>query len=640
MGICITEELRSMLVSSLDGFLLIDADGQILEANDNYCQLIGYSHDQLLNMHISSLHSIDCREDSATQVKTIIKTGSARFTTRHLSKNNSIINVEISANYSSFHGGTIFSFIRDITQAEEQLRHRAQTESELLKHYQVVEQSPATITITDLDGNLEYVNPAFCTLTGYTLIEVLGKNQRFLKSGVTTAEEYRVLWETITRGGIWYGEFCNKKKNGDYYWERACIAPIIDKEGAIKHFVAIKEDISKQKKHESEKLTLEAQLRQAMKMESVGRLAGGVAHDFNNILMIIKNFTFLSLLETDPSQQTFTFLNEINKATERAIGLTRQLLAFARKQTIAPKVINMNETVAGMLQMLQRLIGEDIQVTWQPAAKLWPVKLDPSQIDQILANLCVNARDAISDNGTIMITTENHRFDERYCSEHTYAKPGDYVLLTVSDNGCGMNNETVTHIFEPFFTTKDVGKGTGLGLATVYGIVKQNDGVIEVDSELNVGTTFRIYLPRYKDEGQIAHNGSAEEASPRGHEIILLVEDDADILRSTARMLEHVGYTVISAHNHDEAIRLARENDGNFQLLITDVVMPGMNGRELNDNLKLLYPQLKCLFMSGYTADIIASHGVLDNGVHFIQKPFSLPEIAAKVRDLLDNNSY
>ena len=388
----------------------------------------------------------------------------------------------------------------------------------------------------------------------------------------------------------------------------------------------------------TEQKLLESQLHQAQKMESVGSLAGGVAHDFNNKLSVILGCAYMAFTEEDPVQLK-NFLEEIRKAAEQSADLTRQLLAFARKQTIAPIVLNLNETVTGMLKMLNRLIGEDIQLTWQPAPDLWLLKFDPSQVDQILANLCVNARDSISKNGKITIETGNSSFDEDYCTHHVDTLPGEYVRLAVSDNGCGMSKETMDRIFEPFFTTKETGKGTGLGLATVFGIVKQNNGFINVYSEPGVGTTFTIHLPRHVGKSEHNQKGGIAISAPVGLETILLVEDELAILNMASMILSKQGYTVLSANTTSEAIRLAKENAGEINLLITDVIMPEMNGKDLNQELQSLYPQLKCLFMSGYTADAIAQHGVLDEGVNFIQKPFSLPALATKVREVLDSKS-
>ena len=395
-------------------------------------------------------------------------------------------------------------------------------------------------------------------------------------------------------------------------------------------------DITERKRAEAETEKLQGQLQQAQKMESVGRLAGGVAHDFNNMLGVILGHTEMVIDEIDPASPLYANLHAVQQAGQRSADLTRQLLAFARKQTVAPKVIDINDTVEGMLKMLRRLIGEDIDLLWQPGRNLQPVKVDPAQIDQILVNLCVNARDAIAGQGKITIETDSKTLDEAYCTDHLGFQPGEYVLLEVSDNGCGIDKKTLNQIFEPFFTTKEQGKGTGLGLASVFGMVQQNNGFINVYSEPGQGTTFKIYLPVYTAKSDEVVEKAPELPAERGHETILLVEDEPAILQMTTMMLTRLGYTVVAAATPGEAIRLAREYRGKIDLMMTDVVMPEMNGRELAGSLLSHYPDLKRLFMSGYTADIIAHHGVLDEGVHFIQKPFSMKDLGGKLREILE----
>jgi signal transduction histidine kinase/DNA-binding response OmpR family regulator len=411
---------------------------------------------------------------------------------------------------------------------------------------------------------------------------------------------------------------------------------LMARDGRVFGISAFGRDITDLKRAEAEKVKVDAQLRQSQKMESVGRLAGGVAHDFNNNLAVIMGHVEMALDHIDPSEPIHSDLEQIRKATQRSADLTRQLLAFARKQTIAPKVLNLNETVTGMLKMLRRLLNEDIDLNWQPAPDLWLIKVDPSQIDQILVNLCVNARDAISDVGRLTIETGNSVLDQAFVAVHADASPGEYVRLAATDTGCGMDQETQTHMFEPFFTTKGLGKGTGLGLATVYGAVKQNNGFLDFQSELGKGTTFTIYLPR--------HVGSVEEqrekaagSGEHSRATILLVEDEPAVLRITKTRLERMGYTVLSASTAGEAMRAAQEHTGAIHLLLTDVIMPEMNGRDLAAKLLSICPQAKCLFMSGYTADVIAEHGILEEGVSFIQKPFSTKELVAKVREALDS---
>jgi PAS domain S-box-containing protein len=405
--------------------------------------------------------------------------------------------------------------------------------------------------------------------------------------------------------------------------------PILDEQGKVEGAIVMNLDIS-------DRVALESQLMQAQRLESIGRLAGGVAHDFNNLLMGIMNYVELCRDGLDADHPVAAWLDEISADAQRSANLTRQLLAFARRQTIAPAAMDLNDSVAGMLKLLRRLIGEAIDLAWQPGPDLWQVRLDPSQVDQVLANLCVNARDAIGGVGKITIETGNVELDAAYCAAHVEVAPGPYVMLAVSDTGCGMDRKTLGHVFEPFFTTKDVGEGTGLGLATVHGIVKQNEGHINVYSEPGKGTTFRIYLPRFAgtDAGQKA---ARRESRPvGGRETILLVEDEKSVRVTTALFLEQLGYTVLTAEQPDQALRKVSEHPGTIHLLITDVVMPGMSGRDLAAKLAEQCPRMGCLFISGYTANAIAHQGVLDADVEFLAKPFTRDEIARKVREMLD----
>ncbi|MBP7867116.1 MAG: PAS domain S-box protein [Acidobacteria bacterium] len=400
-----------------------------------------------------------------------------------------------------------------------------------------------------------------------------------------------------------------------------------DARGEVAGAISSARDITEQR-------ALEEQFLQAQKMESVGRLAGGVAHDFNNSLQAILGYTDMALALTPPGSLLREDLSEIRKAAERSAELTRQLLAFARKQTVSPEALDLNHTVAGMLGMLRRIIGEDIALVWEPGADLWAVEMDLVQVDQILANLAVNARDAIRGPGTLTIRTGNVVLGEGSCMPQPGTPPGEYVLLSLGDDGSGMDREVLDHLFEPFFTTKETGKGTGLGLATVYGIVQQNRGVIAVDTATGVGTTFRIYLPRSR--AVPSPPAPREQPPEEGIETVLLAEDDRAVLDLAVTVLRRFGYTVLAAQSPHEAVALARDHAGEIHLLVTDVVMGGMNGRELCDRVAALRPGIRTLFMSGYPADAIACHGVLEAGLHFIQKPFSVSDLTARVREILD----
>ncbi len=495
-----------------------------------------------------------------------------------------------------------------------------------------IEQTAESVFITDTEGTILYVNPAFERTTGYRRAEAVGRTPRLLKSGQQDADFYRAMWTTTSHGGVWQGRFINKKKDGTLYTAEETITPIQDEAGFIVNYVAVKRDVTYQ-------LQLEEQYHQAQKMEAVGRLTAGIAHDFNNSLTVINGFAQLMQFTLPPDAPQRESVNNILEAGRRAANLVSQLLAFSRKQIIEPKVVELNTLVAEMDKMLRRIIGEDIKLKTDLAPDLWPVKIDPTQVDQVIFNLAVNARDAMPAGGRLTIETTNVTLNQAYVHQHAEVTPGHYVMLAISDNGIGMNEEVKQHIFEPFFTTKEVGQGTGLGLATVFGIVKQNGGHIWVYSEPDQGTTFKIYLPRLVEAELPAHSSEQANHLPQGTETILLVEDEPTVRELASRVLRQQGYTVLEAANGQEALLLAREHRGEIHLLLTDVIMPGMNGKALAGRLASIYPQAKVLFVSGYPDSAMIHHGMLDPGVMFIQKPFSPAALVRKIREVLDDSS-
>jgi len=505
---------------------------------------------------------------------------------------------------------------REKVHAEKKLR---QSEEK----YRVLVENAGEVILVAQNGEIKFVNRRVVEFLGYAPEEMTGKSFSDYvfpedRETINKMDLKRLQGENLSG----HNPFRVIDRAGHSKWVEVN-AVVIDweKKPATLNFL---KDITAQR-------SLEDQLRQAHKMESVGRLAGGVAHDYNNMLSVILGYTEMAMEKIELSDPLHDDLKQVLKAANRSAEITRQLLAFARKQTIVPRTLDLNRTVDGMLKMLRRLIGEDIDLAWLPDPGLWPVKMDPSQIDQILANLCVNARDAIADVGKVTIETGKVTFDKAYCSDHPGFITGDFVLLAVSDDGCGMDKEIFDKIFEPFFTTKGVGEGTGLGLSTVYGIVKQNNGFINVYSEIDKGTTFRIYLPRHEGKTSIAKVLDMGTMPQGRGETVLVVEDDPAVMKVTTRMLKKLGYQVLSAGTPGEAKTLAAEHAGSIDLMITDVVMPEMNGRDLANHLHILYPSLKILFMSGYTADVIAHRGMLGEGVNFIQKPFSIKALGDKV---------
>jgi PAS domain S-box-containing protein len=514
---------------------------------------------------------------------------------------------------------------------------RKQAEQDLLareaRHRAVLQTAMDGFCRCGPEGHLLEVNDAYCRMSGYSAEELLTMRISDMEAR-ETPEEVASHLAQIVRDGHDRFESKHRRKDGSTFDVEISVKRTArDGDGHTATFVR---DITERKRAEEERATLEAQLRQAQKMESVGRLAGGVAHDFNNMLAAILGHTELALEEVPRSSSVYASLVEIRQAAERSAALTRQLLAFARKQTVVPRVLSLNETVEGMLRMIDRLLGEDIDLVWHPQTNLWPIRLDPSQLDQILVNLCVNARDAITGHGAITLETQNVTVEVAVVTAFGSLPPGEYVRLTVADNGCGMDRETLSHLFEPFFTTKGVGKGTGLGLATVYGAVRQSGGLVDVASEPGKGTSFAVYLPRDNSRAEPARSPGASIPVLQGTETILLVEDEPSVRSLTARMLSRLGYAVLVAATPNEALGLAARHVGQVALVMTDVIMPGMNGLELANRLLSRDPNLKRLFMSGHTADVIAPFGVLDERTSFIAKPFSSRTLAIKLREVLE----
>ena len=512
----------------------------------------------------------------------------------------------------------------------------AQSRMSQAQYRNLVEHIPQRIFIKDLNSVYVSCNENYAHDLGIRPEQIVGKDDSdFYPKEL--AEGYRADDRAVMSGEVLKDTEKKYFVSDKERWIRTIRVPYRDDQGRVVGVLGIFEDITERKQAEKEKEILQAQLLQAQKMEAIGQLAGGVAHDFNNMLGVILGYVDMAIEQVNPAQPLHANLQEIRKAAERSSDLTRQLLGFARKQTVTPKVLDLNEIIEGMLKMLRRLIGEDIHLKWLPDTALWSIKVDPSQIDQILVNLCVNARDAIMGVGKVTIETGNISLDKDYCTDHVGFDPGEYAFIAVSDDGCGMDKETLRHVYEPFFTTKENGKGTGLGLATVYGIVKQNNGFINIYSEPAQGTTLKIYLPRHISKAERALTKEPQEPVMGCQETVLVVEDEPSLLDLSKLMLGTQGYLVLTADAPGKAIRLAEEYTGEIHLLMTDVIMPEMNGKDLAKKMLPLYPNLKHLFMSGYTADIIAHCGVLDEGVHFIQKPFSRKDLIAKVRETLDH---
>ena len=517
-------------------------------------------------------------------------------------------------------GSTLWhGYISDVTEEEG-------ARAALLRLEAAIASSHAGVAIADLEGRLSYVNLAFLELWGYSdTADVLG---RPAVSFWSSPEAAQAVVEALRRTGAWTGELVATRPDGSERVMLVQASSFADRTGKPAGMLASFVDVSEERR-------LRAQLLQSQKLESVGRLAGGVAHDFNNLLTVMKGYLELALQELPPGHAGVAHLHEVDRAADSAASLTQQLLAFSRKQIIAPRVLDLNDVVRRVHAMLQRLLGEHVALEFVTAADLWPVRFDPGQAEQILVNLAVNARDAMPQGGRLTIETANVRLDAAYVADHPDVEPGEYVLLGVSDTGVGMSSEIREHAFEPFYTTKQPGHGTGLGLAMIHGAVSQNGGRVEVYSEPGHGTSFKIYLPR-ADAERDASPARVVHAAPRGKETILVVEDDERLRVLTVRLLRQFGYQAVAVGGGEEALAWLAEHPAPIDLLLTDVIMPGMNGKVLADEVRRLRPGTRVLFTSGYTANVIVHHGVLQAGVEFLAKPFGSASLAQRVREVLD----
>lgn len=617
----ILERNRSMLSADLDHARSLNEAKQMLQANPY--GLVLFEHDagdveavqlvaELFRAGVSVPFLVLTEDADEKTVAEIIQSG----TWNCLAK-------------SHLDGATLVRSIHNAVALHSLQKEQQTAEETLRKLSRAVEQSADTVVITNRYGIIEYVNPAFEALTGYSRDEACGRTPRILKSGEQGPEVYQEMWKTILAGNVFRGILVNRKKNGELYYVEESICPVRDANGQITHFIANGRDLT-------ERLRLEAQLLQAQKMDAVGRLAGGVAHDFNNLLTIITSYSELALDAVPEDSPLEAKLHEILLAARRAAELTRQLLAFSRKQPQALRVVDLNQVVSSIAKTLPRLIGEDIEFSFTPGKDLGHVRVDPVQIEQVLMNLAANARDAMPQGGQLRIETANAYLDEEYVQCRAAVIPtGHYALVTVSDNGSGIPREDLPHIFEPFYTTKPSGKGTGLGLATVYGIVKQNKGFIWVYSEPASGTVFKIYLPCVSEQHYPTETDHFEqETRARGSETILLVEDEQAVRDATAEFLRLQGYKVLEAKDGIDALSVARKT-ALLQLVVTDVVMPNMSGGELARELGRQRPDTKFLFVSGYAGKMVLDHKVVDLETNFLQKPYTLKQLSLKIRGAL-----
>ncbi len=634
------EEIRATLYGIGAGVIATDANGLVTRVNPEAERMCGWTEPEALGQPLAKIFCVineETKDRAALPFEQVLTKGVMVDVSNHLlliARDGQHRPVTDSWSPIRDAGDAISGVVlvfRDQTNKKAMERQQI----EIGKRYsELVESVNDLIWETGPDHRFIFISHRVTALLGYDPEEIIGKPwdvfncpQESQTDGSASSLAHFQPHSMICHNWI-------RKDGGQVFFESNASANY-DQQGRYLGYRGISRDITERRQAEKEQEKLQGQLRQAQKMDTIGRLAGGVAHDFNNMLTVICNYAEMSLEEIGQDHPLRKRLAAIHQAAIHSAGLTQQLLAFARKQVIAPRILDLNDTIEGTLKMLQRLIGENIKLVWTPSLDLWPVKMDPTQISQILANLAVNARDAIVETGHLIITTENLMVDQASCSGRADCYPGDYVRITVSDDGVGMKSEVLDRIFEPFFTTKGEGQGTGLGLATIHGIVYQNGGFINVYSESEHGTTFRIYLP--KIHAPVVDLMLPEVGvSIRGNETILIVEDEIAILELSTMILKNKGYTVLTASTPNAALDLVGAHNGSIDLVITDVIMPQMNGRDLMKEIAPLQPGIKCLFMSGYTADIIARHGILESGLQFIEKPFSVIGLCNKVREVLD----
>jgi PAS domain S-box-containing protein len=599
-------------------------EGRILDVNDGFVELFGYpGRDELLQIDARTLYADPQERDrwrSLIEAEGVVRSLETRF---RRSDGRVFWGREAGRAALNERGTTLYyeGLVEDVSERQ----RAAEDHARLIR---AIEQAAESIVITDPEGRIVYVNPAFECVTGYGEHEALGENPRMLHSGRQDESFYRQMWDTLGRGEVWKGSLVNRRKDGTLFEEEATIAPVFDASRCLVNYVGVKRDVTNE-------VELERRLLQAEKMEAIGRLAGGVAHDFNNLLGVITGYAGLALRGLSPEDAVQPRLEQILGAAQRAARLTGQLLAFSRKQALQPTVLDLNALVSDTQPLLQRLVREDVELVTALSHRLGTVRADPVQIEQILMNLAANARDAMPGGGRLTIETANVELDTSYCATHPPVRPGRYVMLALTDTGAGMDAETLAHLFEPFFTTKAPGEGTGLGLASVYGIVKQSGGHVWVYSALGVGTTFKIYLP-LADEDVLADPKSESTPPPGGTESVLLVEDDPmlrDMLRET---LEGHGYNVILARDGVEALRAHDEHAGAIQLLVSDVVMPGRSGLQVAELLASTRTDMKVLFISGYSDPASLRRGMIGSRFAFLSKPFAPDVFLRRVRTLLD----
>lgn len=594
---------------------MLDQDGRVCKVNARFASMLGYTVEEIYNLKVWDWDGQFSRNEILNLIHQIDGIGH-RFETRHLRRDGTFLDVELCNSAALFRGRKmIFCLCRDISERKKAVAALKRSEAKFRSLFQ--KHSAVKLLIDPDDGRILDANKAATVFYGWSNNEL--KAMHVQDINIMPFEQIMQEMEKVRSNEQVCFEFQHLRADGSIRDVMVYCSAIELENRTVLH--SIVQDITKQRQ-------LEEQLRQAQKMESIGLLAGGIAHDFNNITGVVLGYAEMALGKLEESSPLYDSLTEILNAARRSTELTKQLLAFAKQQPGQPRALSLNESVEKMSKMTQRLLGEDIRFCWYPSVDHWFLWMDPSQLDQIILNLCVNARDSISGVGTVLIETKNVTLDEDACAALSNLSPGDYIVLTVRDDGCGMDEETRGRLFEPFYTTKKFGQGTGLGLAIVYGIVKQNNGFILVESAPGKGTTFKIYFPRHSRMNVATREEKRASLCSLQRETILVVEDDPFVRKLIRQMLNELGHVVLESDGPVDALVQADQHMGKIHILLTDVVMPEMNGRDLAERIEIMCPNISTVFMSGYTAGIISQKGVMEDGFTFLQKPFSTAELS------------
>ncbi|ATX78837.1 PAS/PAC sensor hybrid histidine kinase [Mariprofundus aestuarium] len=623
---------NALVETSADGFWVSDSQGHIIEVNEAYAKRSGYSREELLSMRIPDIEASETTEETRAHIEKIIREGHDRFETWHRTKSGEIWPVEIVTTFYPFNGGTFMVFAVDISERRLAQQEIAKQQKELSKLSLALQQAGEGIMITSRDASIEYINRSFTGITGYTAEDIIGHNTSLLKSEAQDPEVYRDLWQTISSGNIWEGSLIERRKDGSFFPALLSIAPILDGDGTITHYVSIMKDVTEQKR-------MENQLLQAQKMESMGTLVGGIAHDFNNMLAALQGNVFLAIRNLKEPETVKIKLQTIHKLATNASGVVKQLLTFAKKDIVDIEPLDLNTLISDAFKLARSTIPENIDRHLEICDEPLRVNADITQLQQVLINLSNNARDALdgTDHPKIEWSVQKYQASDSFKKEHPEAETGEFARISVKDNGCGIKSVHLNAIFDPFFTTKETGKGTGLGLAMVFGSIERHGGILEVESQPGEGTAFHIYLPLV--EAPIIDATIADDSSVQGNQETILLADDEESLRlTTSEVLQGLGYQVIEASDGEQALSLFLQHQDQIDLILSDIVMPGIGGVDLAKEIRKMGSNVPIILATGYDRELVTSGNAVIANCEILTKPYSFEGLSQIMNQMLSKN--